>query len=313
MPQAPAAHCGLTVIEQAQQCRPVVGTQRCGDFKIAARGWVEHDVIGICLAFQCRNVRQAAALGRARVVEQRCRGGQQFGCIVDTEGFERGHLQCLAQAFGAARRVEVPVGTGLRYRAGLSQRRAKCVRPGVWHESLGRRNPSELGGERRARHRCRAQFARSQNQPGESEVPAPLQRSGDCKQRCVSTVLQQTGVCQRTGRHDAYDLPLDRSLAAGHLADLFADRHFSPSLTSRDGVLLDKRPALRHHPDRRPRRSAARNQRDVEKPRGARRYVLVEQLTSRPSSKHQHVRMLHLDVDAAASSACGGLAPLGWS
>jgi hypothetical protein len=95
------------------------------------------------------------------------------------------------------------------------------------HQQLGGLQPLEFGFERRfaicLEHR---EAPGGEIEPRESEhhafFPAAPRNRG---QQRFPPLFEQRVIGHRTGRDDAYDLPLDRALGLRRVADLFADGH----------------------------------------------------------------------------------------
>jgi len=159
-------------------------------------------------------------------------------------------------------------------------------------EGLGRRQPGQLGGERRgAVELGQREAAGRQVQPGQ---PVALRAGMHGRQQLVAALLQERLVGDRARGDDAHHLALDQALAGGRIADLLADRHRLAQADQPRQVVLGGVHGHAGHRDRRTGAGAALGQGDVEQ---ARRLagVVVEQLVEvAHPEEQQDVRMLAL-------------------
>ena len=113
-------------------------------------------------------------------------------------------------------------------------------------------------------------------------------------------LIEQRFVGQRAGRHDARDLPLDRTFALGGIAHLLADRDRLTFLDEPRKVALGGVMGHARHRDRVTGRFAAGRQRDVEEFGGA-LGIRVEELVEIPHAiEEQHIRIVRLDGQVLA-------------
>jgi hypothetical protein len=99
-----------------------------------------------------------------------------------------------------------------------------------------------------------------------------------------------------SGRDDANDLALDRPLARGRIADLFADRDALAELDEFRQILLDRHDRNASHLHRRAIGRAACGQLDVEQTRRALGVIEEELVEIAHPVEQQDVRVLRLDA-----------------
>jgi hypothetical protein len=114
-------------------------------------------------------------------------------------------------------------------------------------------------------------------------------------ERRVALGLQEPGVGQRPGRHDARDLALDEALARRRVADLVDDDRALAACDQAREMLVERVIRDARHRDRRAGRLPARGQRDVEQPRGALGVAVEELVKIAHPIEQQPVRMLVLE------------------
>jgi hypothetical protein len=99
------------------------------------------------------------------------------------------------------------------------------------------------------------------------------------------------------GRDDAHHLALDRTLAGGRIADLFAQRHRHAGAYQSREVLFSRVIGHTGHRNGLSRRLAPRRQRDVEQLCRTLRIVEEQLVEITHPVKEQHPGMLRLDAE----------------
>ena len=168
---------------------------------------------------QRRHVADGRALGRLRVLEQCARGADRQFHRLRTEAGEIARAEVLGQHSRRRLHVEVPVGQAAGRDAGLLESRDGS---GVRDQDLRGAEAGQFRGQCGERGVHRLQAARGERQPG--EAGAALHRD-DGEEDVVAAIVEEGGVGERPGRHDARDLALDRPLRRRGVADLLADGH----------------------------------------------------------------------------------------
>ena len=168
-----------------------------------------------------------AALGRLGVAQQRASRAERGAKTVGAEAGEGGHIQLLEQGAVTADHVEVPV----RHALGVGDAVVVEQFGAVAAQDLGRRDALEFLLQARADgaavagkfHQAeRAAGERQPRQTGRDDLA--LADQAHRQQGAFGFFGQQVGVRERARGNHAHDLALDRALAGGRVADLFADR-----------------------------------------------------------------------------------------
>ena len=293
--QCPAAHAALAAIEQAEQCRTRLATQRERQLQVALRRqWQLHQAV-ITLHLQMVQMRHGAALGMFGVSQQRGGGGMRLHHFVGLPGIQVGRLQLLgqlAQAQAAVKGKRRTLGNDealhgtvlLPLRQLLLQRLAGIGAVQHFHRLDAADPLRQL--VRRAFGQAHA--ALRQTHPGQADaaVAADARRHLQRQQHGFGLVAQQLGFGQRARRHHAHHLALYRPLGRTNLADLLANRYRFAHLDQLGQVVVQRMHRHASHRNRLPSRLAAIRQRDAEQARGLDR-VVVEQLVEIPHAVEQ--------------------------
>ena len=289
MPQPARPHAGDAMVEQREQGRRGLAPQCFGQLQVAPCGCIHAQERALALDPQRRDVVQTLTLRAARVIEQRGRGGGR-----DTESFgpEAGQVACakmLGQQALSGFPVELPVREPSEYRGQrFEQRQGQAVRD----QHFGGAQPLELvlqllGGALHQR-----QVAIGEIQPRQPEL-SPMQRRG--QQQCVTPLIQQRGIGECAGCHDAADRTLHRAFGRTRFADLLGDDGRLAELDQLGEVGLERVKGDTGHLDRPAGRLAPRRQRDVEQPGGLLRVVEEELVEVSHAVEEQRVRVLRLE------------------
>ncbi|MCY1433951.1 hypothetical protein D9M71_499930 [compost metagenome] len=144
-------------------------------------------------------------------------------------------------------------------------------------------------------------------QHGQAEQALVTQHGGD---QVVATLVEQRFVTDRTGGDDAYHLALDRALAGGRVADLFANHHRLAQFHQLGQVALGRMEGDTAHGNRLARRLAAGGQGDVEEFGGFLRIFVEDLVEVAHAVEHQLVRVLvfQLPVLLHHRGVCGKIA-----
>ena len=286
-PQQAPAHRGDGGIEHAQQGVAAVAVDPRVQLQVAAGGRVHRDRIAGGFHRDRGQVRQLLLLGLLDIAEQGAGGGDRQRQVLDAETGQVVHAEKAQQLAPAAVGIEQP-RRAPAHCTGTHRRHAFLV----GDQQLGRLQPRQFGLQLVLGFDLVDQEAAAgQVGPGQ---PVPALAARHRHQQGVAALVQQRLVGHRAGGDDAHHLAFHQALGQRRVADLLADGHrFAQSHQPRQVALV----GMHRHPghrDRRPARTAALGQGDVQQPRRLARIVVEQLVEVAHAEQQQQVRVFGL-------------------
>ena len=236
-------------------------------------------------------MRQRALLGLAQVLQQRTGGGDRQRLIAQAKAAQVAGVELLAQQALGGIQIKMPVGaTG----DAAAEPALRIKREFFGQQQLGRLQALQLAAERLfAVELLHAEATAGQVQPGQGIAASGKVQRG---QQIVAALVHQRLVGDGAGGDDAHHLALDRALAGGRVADLFADRHRLAEFDQLGQIALGSVIGHARHRDGIAAGLAALGQGDVQQARGL-DGIVIKQLVEIPHAiEHQAMRVLGLDA-----------------
>ena len=285
--QEPAAHAGDAAVQQREQGRCRFAADGFGQFQVAARGGIKVEVLAGFFDTQADNVRQFARLGAAGVFQQGTGSTGGHAQVSSTKAGQVLHAEVAGQPFAGAGDVKVPRWQPAHRYAGLLELpRRKAV---VGNQEFGRFQALQLGAQPLGLGFQYAEITAGERQAGQAQ-PALV----ECQrhQPVFLLVVEQGGIGQRARCHHPHHPPLDRPLAGGRIADLFADCDGFAQFHQPGQILLDGMERYAGHGNGLAGRLAAGRQRDVQQAGGLFGIAVEHLVEVTHAVKQQRIRMV---------------------
>ncbi|MNJ29443.1 hypothetical protein D3C77_240100 [compost metagenome] len=236
---------------------------------------------------EAAQVRQGSALGFLGVAQQATGSADGQGQLLAAKAFEVLGCELLAEALACRVAVEVPRRTAAGATALLGR---QALWPVIRDQQLDRIDAFKFGQQVfPALDLQHGEVAAGDIQHGQAEQALVTQHGGD---QVVAALIEQRLVADRARGDDAYHLALDRALAGGRVADLFADHHRFAQLHQLGQVALGRMEGDTAHGNRLARRLAAGGQGDVQEFGGLLRVFVEDLVEVAHAVEHQLVRVL---------------------
>ena len=232
------------MIEQREQRRRGIATQRFGEFKIAPGGGVHAHPLAGLLYGERAQVRNRCALRGFHVIEQGVSSTNGDRHLLSAEAAQIVGAELRAQI--APRCVEIKMP-----RRNAAQRNfpalIQCLLKILRYKNFRRAQAFKLRIEIapcRFKHR---KAPRRQRQPRNAQRIA---HTVQCQQNIVALVVEQRCIGQCAGCNHAHHLALDRPFRRGRITDLLANRHRFAELNQLGQILLHRVIRYARHFDR---------------------------------------------------------------
>ena len=242
---------------------------------------------------------QAASLRRLRIAQQ-CAGRAERGAeTIGAKAGECRHAQLVEQRLVATDHVKMPVRHAVDVRARVVVEQVAIVAA----ENFGRHDALQLLLQARRHGAAVAgklhqfQGTAGQRQPGQARGDRlALRDAAHGQQRALGLLWQQVRIRQSARRDHAHDFALDRTLAGGRVADLFANGHRLAQLDQLGQVAIERMKRHAAHFNRVATGHAARRQGNAQQARGFFRILEKQLVEIAHAVEDQHRRMVFLDA-----------------